>query len=151
MIHSLYQEAVSAVKWNGLLSGKFRVEQGVRQRGILSTDCYKLYKNNALLRVEKSGFRASIGTVFCGAPICADDVLLMTDDQDELQLMLDIIFDYSGMENYLLQPVKSVIVVAELSRRAASKAAAGKVDREWNLGGVPMWNQRFIWVCHVVQ
>ena len=50
VIHSLYQEAVSAVKWNGLLSGKSRVEQGVRQGGILSTCCYKLYKNNALLR-----------------------------------------------------------------------------------------------------
>ena len=137
-IHSLYQEADSAVKWNGLLSGKFRVEQGVRQGGILSTDCYKLYKNNALLRVEKSGFGASIGTVFCGAPTCADDVLLMTDDPDELQLMLDIAFDYSGMANYLLQPVKSVIVVAEPSKRAASEATAGKGDREWNLGGVPM-------------
>ena len=117
---------------------KIRVEQGVRQGGILSTDCYKLYKNNALLRVEKSGFGASIGTVFCGAPTCADDVLLMTHDPDELQLMLDIAFDYSGMENYLLQPVKSVIVVAEPSKRAASKATAGKGDREWNLGGVPM-------------
>ena len=89
--------------------------------------------------------------MFCGAPICEDDVLLMNDDPDELQLMLGIAFDYSGMENYLLQPVKSVIVVAEPSKRAASKAAAGKVDREWNLGGVPMWNQRHIWVCRVVQ
>ena len=57
VIHSLYQEAVSAVKWNGLLSRKFRVEQGVRQGGILSTDYYKLYKNNQLLRVEKIWFR----------------------------------------------------------------------------------------------
>ena len=63
VIHSLFQETVSAVKWNGLLSVKFRIEQGVRQGGILSTDSYKLYKNNALLRVENSGFGASIGTV----------------------------------------------------------------------------------------
>ena len=80
----------------------------------------------------------SVLYVFCRAPTCADDVLLMTDDPDELQLMLDIAFDYSGMENYLLQPVKSVIVVAEPSKRASSKATAGKGDREWNLGGVPM-------------
>ena len=37
------------------------------------------------------------------------------------------------MENYLLQPVKNVIVVAEPSKRAVYK-----VNREWNLGGVPM-------------
>ena len=39
---------------------------------------------------------------------------------------------------YLLQPVKSVIVVAEPSKRASSIAATGKVDREWNLYGVPL-------------
>ena len=47
--------------------------------------------------------------------------------------MLDMAFDYSGMENYLLQPMKSVIVIAEPRKRAAKK-----VYREWNLGGVPM-------------
>ena len=70
------------MKWNGLLSGKFRVKQGIQQCRILSTDCYKLYKNKALLRVEKSCFEASIGTVFCGAFTGADNVLLMTDDPD---------------------------------------------------------------------
>ena len=132
LIRRLYQEAVSSVKWNGLLSDQFKVEQGVRQGGILSADFYKLYANNALLRVDKSGYGASIGTVFCGAPACADDMLFATDDPDELQQMLDMALDYSSMENYLLQPVKSVIVVAEPSKRAVYN-----VNREWNLGGVP--------------
>ena len=105
----------------------------MRQGGILSADFYKLYANYALLRVDKSGYGASIGTIFCGAPTCADDMLFATDDADELQQMLDKAFDYSSMENYLLQPVKSVIVVAEPSKRAVYK-----VNREWNLGGVPM-------------
>ena len=45
--------------------------------------------------------------------------------------MLDIAFDYSGMENYLLQPVKSVSVVAEPSKRVANRAAAG--NQFWQL------------------
>ena len=110
--------------------------QGVRQGGILSADFYKLYAwyaNNALLRVERSGLGASIGTVFCGAPTCADDVMFITDKPYELQLMLDMGFDYSGMENLLLQPVKGVFIVAEPSKRTASKE-----DRVWDLGGTPM-------------
>ena len=59
-------------------------------------------------------------------------MLFATDDPDELQQMLGMAFDYSNMENYLLQPVKSVIVIAEPSKRAVYK-----VNREWNLG-VPM-------------
>ena len=89
LIRSLYQEAVNLIKWNGLLSNQFKVEQGVLQGGILSADFYKLYANNALLRVDKSGYGASIGTVFCGAPTCADDMLFATDYPDELQQMLE--------------------------------------------------------------
>ena len=38
IINSLHQDARSAVKWQGEISKQFRVEQGVRQGGILSTD-----------------------------------------------------------------------------------------------------------------
>ena len=54
---------------------------------------------NALLRVEKSGLGTSICTVFYGAATCADDKLFITDGPDELQLMQDMAFDYSGLES----------------------------------------------------
>ena len=101
------------MKWNGRLSDQFKVDKGVRQGGILSADFNKLFANNALLRVERSGLGASIVTMFCGAPTCADDVLFIKDEPDELQLMPDMAFDYSGMENFLLQLVKSVTIVTE--------------------------------------
>ena len=44
LISSLHQDAKSAVKWQGQISEKFRMEQGVRQGGILSTDLYKVSK-----------------------------------------------------------------------------------------------------------
>ena len=47
--------------------------------------------------------------------------------------MLDMAFDYSGMENFLLQLVKSVIIVTKPSKRTANKE-----DIVWNLGGAPM-------------
>ena len=59
----LYQEALSSVKLNGLLPDQFKVEQGVRQGGVMSADFYKLYDNNTLLRVDKSGYCASVGTI----------------------------------------------------------------------------------------
>ena len=38
-INSLHQDARSAVKWQGVISKQFRVEQDVQQGCILSTDC----------------------------------------------------------------------------------------------------------------
>ena len=51
LVNSLHQDTQSAVKWQGEISEKFKVDQGVRQGGILSTDLYKVYSNNLLDRL----------------------------------------------------------------------------------------------------
>ena len=55
IINSLHQDARSAAKWQGEISKQFRVEQGVIQGGILSTDFYKVYNYGLLdrLTIEK--------------------------------------------------------------------------------------------------
>ena len=42
MIHSLYEQAISCVKWNNQMSEGFHIEQGVRQGGAISADLYKI-------------------------------------------------------------------------------------------------------------
>ena len=51
LIHSLHAEAEFVVKWNGAYSEVFKVNQGLRQGGILSTDLYKLYDNGLFDRL----------------------------------------------------------------------------------------------------
>ena len=51
IINSLHQDARSVVKWQGEISKHFRVEQGVRQGRILSTDIYKVYNDGLLDRL----------------------------------------------------------------------------------------------------
>ena len=41
LISSLHYDGKSAVKWQGKISSKLSVDQGVRQSGLLSTDLYK--------------------------------------------------------------------------------------------------------------
>ena len=55
LIHTLHSCAESVVKWEGTTSTSFKVRQGVRQGGILSTDLYKLYGNGQLDRIEDTG------------------------------------------------------------------------------------------------
>ena len=43
LIHSLHEGAEPVVKWEGAVSEKFQVWQGVRQGGILSTDLRSLW------------------------------------------------------------------------------------------------------------
>jgi len=56
LINSLYENAVSHIKWKNLMSEQnFKIEQGVRQGGVLSADLYKLYINPLLNFIGDSG------------------------------------------------------------------------------------------------
>ncbi len=131
MIQNLYQGASRVVKWNGLVSECFKIDQGVRQGGVLSSDLYKVYVNDLLNRICESGLGASIGSIHCAAPTCADDITLMSTDPDELQLLLDMSHDYSCMEQYTLQPTKSVILKV---KRTAVRSSEGTESYPWKLG-----------------
>ena len=70
LIISLHRDAGSVVKWNGAYSDTFKVQQCVRQGGILSTDLFKLYSNDLLARLMKPGIGSHIGEISCIAPTC---------------------------------------------------------------------------------
>ena len=110
LIHSLHQEAESVVKWGGACSEAFRISQGVRPGGILSTDLYKLYGNDELDRLDKPGLGCHVGEISCVAPACADDITVGAEDKRSLQYLVNIGVDFSCMERFFLQPVKSVIL-----------------------------------------
>ena len=110
LIHSLHEGAESAVKWEGAVSGKFQVRQGIRQGGILSTDLYKVYGNGLLDKLTVSGEGCHIGEISCVAPTVADDLAVTASSLPALQKIVSSSADYSQMERYLLEPVKSVFL-----------------------------------------
>ena len=54
----------------------------------------------------------------------ADDMTIMSDTQYGLQLMVNMGLDYSRMELYNLQPVKSVVLAAQPSKPKSSQLKA---------------------------
>ena len=135
LIHSLHEDAESVVKWQGNLSEPFKVYQGVRQGEILSTDLFKVHGNGLLDRLVKIGRGCHIGVICCVAPTCADDMLVLSDTQDDLQLLLNIAVDNSIMEKYVLQPVKSVLLCIA---NALARRLAAVIDPCVTLKGEPM-------------
>jgi hypothetical protein len=110
LIKDLHENAKSVVKWEGKLSqlGPFKVNQGVRQGGILSTNLYKLYINQLLNMYETTGIGYRIGNISVNSTACADDIALISEEQDQTQILINMAYDYAYMEGYELQPTKSV-------------------------------------------
>ena len=70
-----------------------------------------------------------IGYIYVGCPACADDVLLITEDPEELQNMFAIAKSYSGCHRYIIHPQKTQVVCNN-----CSSAANGCARQEWNIG-----------------
>ena len=109
LIRSLHEGSATAVKWEGSISEPFHVHQGVKQGGVLSTDLYKVYNNGSLdrLAVTKGGFL--IGKICCVAPTCADTFPL-SDELSPLQSLVSETEDFSVIELFVIQLVKSVVL-----------------------------------------
>ena len=116
IIKDLYSDISSKVKWLGDCSDRFPVNQGVRQRGILSTPLYKVYVLPLLdiLKNKRLGF--CLGTVYIGSPAVADDVAYLTRLKYELQLMFGEGSGFSARNRHQIHQTKTI--VAMLSGRA---------------------------------
>ena len=134
LIYSLHRRAQTVVRWCDQTSEPFEILQGVRQGGVLSTDLYKVYSNPLLDRVTELLTGGMVGGVCCAAPACADDVTFTSDKPDELQVLVSESEDYSGMERFLLQPVKSVVMpVPGIARKTTN------LDQfSWTINGEKM-------------
>ena len=73
----------------------------------MSTHNYKTYINDLLIQLAGSGYGSYINTTYTGAPTCADDVVLMASNINDLQIQLNIASDYANQERYQIHPDKS--------------------------------------------
>ena len=108
VIEDLYDDITSTVKWQGGTSLSFKIQQGVRQGGVLSTYLYKQYINELLLELERHNIGIHLGNTYAGCPTCADDIVLLSHGANEMQEMLDTVYDYSSDHRFLIHPVKVI-------------------------------------------
>ena len=111
ILRKWYQSTTSTVLWDGEQSHPFNIKQGVKQGAVLSPLLYSLFVNDLLVELEHSGLGVRIGSVFCGAPMYADDLALIASSPEDLQSMIDIVAQYATKWRYCLNPHKSKVLV----------------------------------------
>ena len=126
----MYSGLTAKVKWEGEVSSSFSIRQGVQQGGILSTNFYKTYSNDPQLEQEDRCLGKLIGPIYTSCPTVADDVLLLSEDDEELQLMFNLSYIKSEEKRYHIHHQKSVVVRKNMTRAKLNQ----EVISEWKLG-----------------
>ena len=132
IIDSWYSGSTSAVLWNSSISRTFCIRQGVRQGATLSPLLYSLFVDDLLDRLSTSGYGVSIDGVYCGAPMYADDLALISDSEAGLQHMLDIVSEYAHLWRYRFNLSKSSVLVFGETSVSRKK---NRITRKWWLSG----------------
>ena len=80
------------VKVQGELSAQGRIEQALKQGGVLSTTLLTLSMNCRIEKIQLEDVWAEIGRKRIGIIVYADDEVLISTDPKELQHLLDIAY-----------------------------------------------------------
>ena len=81
-----------------------------------------------MLELERHDLGISIGNTYTGCPTCADDIVLLTSNQNELQEMLHEVDGYSKDHQFNLHPTKSNTTIQTSSRKGYYEHAALQND-----------------------
>ena len=106
LIKDSFQNSHTSLKWNGLLSNSFPIQQGVKQGSILGPTEYKRFVDPLLHQLQKSSFGFQFGTIRCPASVCVDDIALMSTNVEDYTSLITIVEAYSLQEKYDIQATK---------------------------------------------
>ena len=90
----IYTHQSCNVKWNGSLSDKFSVSNGVRQGAVSSPILFSVYINDLFSVLRKSGIGCKFHSLYFGCFGYADDLLLLSASRSGLQAMVNICSEF---------------------------------------------------------
>lgn len=106
-IKSLYDRTSSCVKVNGSLTDWFKVKTGLRQCCGLSPVLFSFFINDLAVKLKNLGYGIDIGNV---EKVCillyAEDIVLLSENENDLQLMLNLLHEWSRKIKFLLTQIK---------------------------------------------
>ena len=110
-LRNLYREFNVRVKIKGELSEDGRIEQGLKQGGVLSTSLLTLFMDDKIKMIQREGYGATIGRKRVGIIAYADDEVLISCNPETLQRLLDITYQHSCLWRYRYNAKKCKILV----------------------------------------
>ena len=124
ILRNMYREFNIRVKIQAVMSGDGKIEQGLKQGGVLSTSMLTMFMDDKIRAMLDARVGATIGEKTVPVIAYADDEVLISTDPAELQMLLDIAYQHSRLWRYRYSAAKSKVVLYGTRR----------VNHTWKLG-----------------
>jgi hypothetical protein len=111
LAHDMYKDLKAQVKWDGMISEKFPIKQGLQQGGVCSPNLFKPHENPLFILLETLGLGLKSGSIYLGQIIVADDKTFISDNPFTLQTILDVATHNANTDRYVNGINKSQVVI----------------------------------------
>ena len=128
IITSLYEGTRAIYRLGEIETEWVSSRKGVRQGCVLSPLLFGLYTEELAIRIRNSGYGIRIGDERLGCLLYADDIVVVSEDKDELQKILDIVDQYGKEFEMKFSKEKSKVLVIN--------ADENDEGRTWDLGNM---------------
>ena len=109
-VKCIYQNTQCCLKLNDTLTNWFRSESGVLQGDTLSPTLFNIFINDLIPSVKSLNKGIPIGDQNLSILLYADDIVILSENASDLQIMLDKIYDWSFKNMVRFNPKKSNVV-----------------------------------------
>jgi len=111
LLISKYYDDLNMIVVNGTNSSEFfKTKNGVKQGGVVSPKLYNIYGAMLIIVIKKINCGINLKDKMVSIIVYADDVLLITDDQEKMANMLKIIGKQGNKDDISFNAKKSIII-----------------------------------------
>jgi hypothetical protein len=107
----MYLNQELCIRWNGIVSDRFPVSNGVKQGGVMSPLLFGIYLDSLILKLRKCGYGCYIGPHFVGCLAYADDLVILSPTIQGLKHMLDMCRNFSEDFKVTFNGTKSQYII----------------------------------------
>ncbi len=107
ILHQYYDESFAVVNVEGFRSSAFKIDEGVKQGGILSSFLFNFFLDDLLNRLLSMIIGALLGDVNASAIAYCDDILLLASNEGQMQRLINCCADYAKLWKLSFNPLKS--------------------------------------------
>ena len=110
-IINIYLSSLAIVKWNGAQSEPFKLNNGVKQGGVISAPLFAIYINPLLKDLHQSKKGCYIGNICANAFAYADDIVILTPSCNALKCLIKICEKYAESYKLRFNPDKCTLLI----------------------------------------
>ena len=105
-----YTDQRAGILWNGSLSHKFSISNGLWQGGVLSPILFTVYMDDLLVELERQGVDCVWKHHFAGAVCYADDTAQIAPSPSALRLMLQTCIQFTSSHSPIFNASKTQLI-----------------------------------------